>query len=105
MDGRFVRQLAVWADFNGFDQALRISTSLRFSAERPSEGDWVLLYDGEGNMVEGLVEEIDGLAAKVRAEMSTWRTLAVEIDDVQLSSDVPFTFELFQTAPAGSHAA
>jgi hypothetical protein len=103
MNGRFVRELSVWADFNALDQDHRIRTSLRFASEWPTEGDWVWLYDGEGNAVQGLVEAIDGLAVQVHAEMSTWINRADSID-TSFSSYVPFQGVMPQGAPTQAHA-
>jgi hypothetical protein len=99
MNSRFARELSVWADFNAFDQEHRILTSLRFTPEWPTEGDWVWLYDGEGNAVQGLVEKVDGLAVHVHAEMSTWTTRAISIE-TPVPSHLPFHAMMAQDAPA-----
>lgn len=74
MGSPFNRQLSVWADFNSVDEHRRIRASLRFAetAERPVRGEWIRLYDDEGNAVFGVVEAIDGMILRVRPEMATW---------------------------------
>ena len=80
MTGRFDRELSIWADFNALDEDHRLRTSLRFAAEWPAEGEWIVLHDDEGNTVKGFVESIDGLALRVHAEMSTWQTSDLSLE-------------------------
>jgi hypothetical protein len=100
MTSRFARELSVWADFNGFDESYRIRTSLRFAREWPSQGEWVWLHDGEGNAVFGIVEAVDGLAARVRAEMSTWTSAADIPINAPAPSAMPFRAPFPQAEPA-----
>jgi hypothetical protein len=68
------RELSIWADFNSVDDQRRIKASLRFAAspEVPALGEWVRLHDDEGNAVRGVVEQVEGIIAHVRPEMTTW---------------------------------
>ena len=72
----------MWADFNAVDADHRITASLCFAdtAERPSPGEWVHLYDDDGNSVRGVVEEVEDLAVRVRPSMETWVTTLLSID-------------------------
>jgi hypothetical protein len=91
MNSPFQRELSIWADFNSRDADGGFKVSLRFAAspEIPEKGEWVRLYDDEGNAVLGSVEKVDGLIAYVRPEMTTWSSTEIEIDS-PVSSGVRF---------------
>lgn len=93
----FARQLSVWADFNALDGEGRITASLRFSdtPARPFKGEWVRLYDDEGNAVMGIVEQIHDLTVHVRPEMATWTSAEISVNE-------PFgTQAVFRAGPQG----
>jgi hypothetical protein len=97
MTGHLGRELSVWADFNALDEHHRLRTSLRFSIERPNEGDWIWLHDGEGSVVQGLVERVDGLVLEVQAEMSTFTT---QLDTIPQSTELWSSFSAGLQQPA-----
>jgi len=78
---RISRELALWADFNSVDADRRFVASFRFAttADRPIEGERIRLYDDEGNSVVGVVEQVDGILARVRPDMSTWSSLDISV--------------------------
>lgn len=82
------RELSIWADFNSLDEERRIKTSLRFAADRPHEGEWVHLYDDEGNAVRGVVESIEGMIIRVRPAMETWSS---EVSVPTFTQEVPYS--------------
>lgn len=68
-------QLKLWVDFNevyGED----VWTSLRranFVPEgEPEIGQWVELYDHEGNVCQGMVTKVDDPIIWLRLDLSTW---------------------------------
>lgn len=68
------REIFLWADLNSVDADHRVVTSLRFASghQRPRRGEWVRLYDDEGNTLLGEVEEMAGMVVHVRPAIETW---------------------------------
>jgi hypothetical protein len=68
------REIFLWADLNSADADHRIVTSLRFASghQRPRQGEWVRLYDDEGNTLLGTVELMEDMVVHVRPAMETW---------------------------------
>jgi hypothetical protein len=66
-------------DFNDIDERDRVRASLRFSNTwaRPAVGDWVRLFDAEGNTAIGQVDEAHHLIVRVRIDWGTWKSSRV----------------------------
>jgi hypothetical protein len=66
-------------DFNDIDERDRVRASLRFSNTwvRPAVGDWVRLFDAEGNTGVGQVDEARHLIVRVRIDWGTWKSSRV----------------------------
>lgn len=90
------RELSMWADFNSIDERRRILASLRFSdtPELPEEGELIRLHDDEGNSVIGIVEEIEGMVAHVRAQLETWTSTEISLESPFISKSTLPRFAL-----------
>lgn len=75
----------LWADFNEVDGET-VWTSLRraqFVPEgEPEIGQWIELYDHEGNACWGVVTEVDDPIVRLHLDFSTW----IDAESVQIAS-------------------
>lgn len=67
--------MKLWVDFNDVDGEM-VWTSLRraqFVPEgEPHIGQWVELYDHEGNVCQGVVVSVDDPIVRLHLDLSTW---------------------------------
>lgn len=67
--------MRLWADFNDVDGEM-IWTSLRRASfipdGEPELGQWIELYDHEGNVCMGVVTQVDDPIVYLRLDLSTW---------------------------------
>ncbi len=67
--------MRLWADFNEVDDDT-VWTSLRRASfvpkGEPRVGQWIELWDHEGNVCWGVVTEVDAPIVYLRLDLSTW---------------------------------
>jgi hypothetical protein len=67
--------MRLWADFNDVDGEM-IWTSLRRASfipdGEPEVGQWIELWDYEGNTCKGIVTRVDDPIVYLRLDLSTW---------------------------------
>lgn len=73
----------LWADFNDIFRGNLLEIDLDFAMAGEdlglAPGDWVRVYDGEGNECSGLIDRVDGSDLLVKLDLASWTNVSVEI--------------------------
>jgi hypothetical protein len=83
----------LWVDFNDVFQENLIEVDLDFSAPVPRQwlenGQWIRLYDGEGNECDGLIQSANDRVLTVKLDFATLRSVHVTIVEAFTGSAQP----------------